>query len=214
MIQRFLGGGFGGRHSSARRAATQTVDSASSAADHASSMGVPRGLKATHSPVTPTNEFFVPQDDWSLVSKVAVASLTSQGTMGGIIVTGAVYGAVYAYERLTWTSQAKCREFKRQYVDHAARKLRLIVDMTSANCSHQVQQELSSTFARLCHLVDETTGEMKDDIKRIDAELAAMEENAARSKVLKNQASFITNKLEMFEQTYLADGSGGASGSE
>ena len=34
--------------------------------------------------------------------------------------------------------QAKCREFKRQYVDHAARKLRLIVDMTSANCSHQV----------------------------------------------------------------------------
>ena len=32
--------------------------------------------------------------------------------------------------------------------------------------------------------------------------------------VLKNQASFITNKLEMFEQTYLADGSGGASGSE
>ena len=92
---------------------------------------------------------------------------------------------------------------------------------------------MSSTFARLCHLVDETTGEMKDDIKRIDAELAAMEENAARSKVskrlldsfdisntsyfyqvLKNQASFITNKLEMFEQTYLADGSGGASGSE
>ena len=46
-----------------------------------------------------------------------------------------------------------------------------------------MQQELSSTFARLCHLVDETTGEMKDDIKRIDAELAAMEENAARSKV-------------------------------
>ena len=35
--------------------------------------------------------------------------------------------------------QAKCREFKRQYVDHAARKLRLIVDMTSANCSHQVR---------------------------------------------------------------------------
>ena len=72
MIQRFLGGGFGGRHSSARRAATQTVDSAS-AADQMSSMGVPRGLKATHSPVTPTNEFFVPQDDWSLVSKVTAS---------------------------------------------------------------------------------------------------------------------------------------------
>ena len=59
-----------------------------------------------------------------------------------IVVAGAVYGSLYGYERLTWTTQAKCRAFKQQYVDHAARKLRLIVDMTSANCSHQVQQEL------------------------------------------------------------------------
>merc|ERR1712117_507402 len=160
----------------------------------------------------------IPVDDWSLVSKLALASVSSQGTMGGLLVgglllktvgwrviavSGAIYGAVYLYERVTWTNQAKLKEFKRQYVDHAARKLRLIVDMTSANCSHQVQQELSSTFARLCHLVDETTGEMKDDIKRIDAELAAMEENAARAKVLRNQAAFLSNKLEMFESTYL-----------
>merc|ERR1719210_3105221 len=191
--------------------------------------GVPRPMSNFSSPETPSNEFVIPSDDWSLVTKVALASLSSQGTMGGLLVgglllktvgwrviavSGAIYGTVYLYERITWTNQAKLKEFKKQYVDHAARKLRLIVDMTSANCSHQVQQELSSTFARLCHLVDETTGEMKDDIKRIDAELAAMEENAARSKVLKTQASFITNKLEMFEQTYLADGSGGASGSE
>ena len=124
------------------------------------------------------------------VSKVAVASLTSQGTMGGlivgglllksvgwrvIIVTGAVYGAVYAYERLTWTSQvvhsisavqlielsfnvstmlqAKCREFKRQYVDHAARKLRLIVDMTSANCSHQVRN-FTPAFSNLAEMLN------------------------------------------------------------
>lgn len=57
-----------------------------------------------------------------------------------IAVTGAVYGALYMYERLTWTNKAKEREFKRQYVDHATKKLRLIVDLTSANCSHQVQQ--------------------------------------------------------------------------
>lgn len=30
--------------------------------------------------------------------------------------------------------------FKKQYVSHASKKLRLIVDLTSANCSHQVQQ--------------------------------------------------------------------------
>jgi mitofusin len=57
-----------------------------------------------------------------------------------IVISGVVYGALYLYERLTWTNKAKEREFKRQYVEHATRKLRLIVDLTSANCSHQVQQ--------------------------------------------------------------------------
>ena len=157
-------------------------------------------------------------DDWSIVSKVAIATITSQGTMGGLLVgglllktvgwraiaiTSAIYGGIYAYERLTWTNTAKCREFKRQYVDHAARKLRLVVDMTSANCSHQVQQELSSTFARLCHLVDETTTDLKEGIDSVEQTLQRLDEGANRSKVLKNQANFIANKLDLFDRSYL-----------
>merc|ERR1712083_1071988 len=157
-------------------------------------------------------------DDWSIVSKVAIAAISSQGTMGGLLVGGlllktigwraiaissAVYGGLYVYERLTWTNTAKCREFKRQYVDHAARKLRLVVDMTSANCSHQVQQELSSTFARLCHMVDESTTEMKDSARQIEQSVKELEEASSKAKVLRNQASFLSNKLEMFESTYL-----------
>ena len=110
---------------------------------------------------------------------------------------------VYLYERITWTNQAKLKEFKRQYVDHAARKLRLIVDMTSANCSHQVQQELSSTFARLCHMVDESTTEMKDSARQIEQSVKELEETGTRAKVLKNQATFLNNKLELFESSYL-----------
>ena len=90
-----------------------------------------------------------------------------------VALSGALYGTIYAYERLTWTNQvifvfeltyytlkftshnrtclskivqAKLKEFKRQYVDHAARKLRLIVDMTSANCSHQVLTHGTTVF--------------------------------------------------------------------
>ena len=111
------------------------------------------------------------------------------------------------YFRLTWTNNAKCKEFKRQYVDHCVRKLRLVVDMTSANCSHQVQQELSSTFARLCHLVDETTNEMRDNIAKTDAKLDKLDEASNKSKMLKNQASFIANKLELFDKTYLREAS-------
>merc|ERR1711899_9441 len=184
---------------------------------------VPRGLGSPGSPQTPTNEYTQPQDDWSLMSKVAIGALTSQGTMGGLLVGGlllktvgwrviafsvGIYGGVYMYERMTWTNNAKCKEFKRQYVDHAARKLRLVVDMTSANCSHQVQQELSSTFARLCHLVDETTNEMADNINRIDNKLRRLEDASSKSKKLKNQANFIANKLELFDQNYFAGGSG------
>jgi mitofusin len=130
--------------------------------------GFPR-QSSYSTPETPSNEFFLPQDEWGLMSKLAIASVSSQGTMGGLLVggllfktvgwrvlafSGGLYGCVYLYERLTWTNQvvmfvnvmltlthdwqAKLKEFKRQYVEHAARKLRLIVDMTSANCSHQV----------------------------------------------------------------------------
>ena len=120
-----------------------------------------------------------------------------------IAVSLTVYGAVYGYERLTWTNQAKLKEFKRQYVEHAARKLRLIVDMTSANCSHQVQQELSSTFARLCHMVDESTTEMKDTARQTERSMKELEETGTRAKVLKNQATFLNNKLELFESSYL-----------
>merc|ERR1719228_1819580 len=152
------------------------------------------------------------------MSKLALASISSQGTMGGLLlgglllktvgwrviaVSGGLYGCVYLYERLTWTNQAKLKEFKRQYVEHAARKLRLIVDMTSANCSHQVQQELSSTFARLCHLVDESTADMKEELKQIDKCIKHLEEVCTRSKVQRNEASFLAANLDKFRHNYL-----------
>lgn len=75
-----------------------------------------------------------------IYSFVALAQLLKTVGWRVVAATGLVYGALYAYERLTWTSKAQERVFKRQYVAHAGRKLRLIIDLTSANCSHQVQQ--------------------------------------------------------------------------
>lgn len=51
-----------------------------------------------------------------------------------------LYGLLYVYERLTWTTKAKERAFKRQFVDYASEKLQLIISYTGSNCSHQVQQ--------------------------------------------------------------------------
>lgn len=168
--------------------------------------------------VTSTPTFPARSDDWSLASKIAMASVSSQGTMGGLIVAGfmlktigwrliavvgTIYGALYLYERLTWTNAAKEREFKRQYVSHATKKLKLIVDLTSANCSHQVQQELSSTFARLCHLVDETTDEMGSDLTKIASTIRILEEATNSAKVLRNKANYLTSELDLFDTAYL-----------
>lgn len=57
-----------------------------------------------------------------------------------IALSASMYGLLYLYERLTWTTKAKERSLKRQFVDYASEKLQLIVSFTSANCSHQVQQ--------------------------------------------------------------------------
>ncbi|XP_042242774.1 transmembrane GTPase Marf-like isoform X2 [Homarus americanus] len=180
---------------------------------------IPRSVPMT--PLTPSNEpqFGLPQDDWSIISRFAVASVGSQGTMGLaltlglmfktvgwrlIVLTGGVYGCLYAYERLTWTNKAKERVFKKQYVDHATRKLRLIVDLTSHNCSHQVQQELSGTFARLCRLVDESTSEMQRDVRSLEREVQQLEDITATAKKHRNKAHYLVNELDIFQQTYLS----------
>ncbi|XP_011500793.1 PREDICTED: transmembrane GTPase Marf isoform X1 [Ceratosolen solmsi marchali] len=168
--------------------------------------------------VSTPNCFPAATDDWPLATKVAIASITSQGTMGGLLIvgfmlktigwrlialTGGIYGALYLYERLIWTNKAKEQVFKKQYVEHATKKLKLIVDLTSSNCSYQVQQELLSTFARLCHFVDETVSEMDKETQKINATLHSLEEAGTKAKVLRNKANYLANELDLFDSAYL-----------
>ncbi|XP_045445695.1 transmembrane GTPase Marf [Melitaea cinxia] len=157
-------------------------------------------------------------EEWGMISKFALGALTSQGTMGGLLLsglllktvgwrvvalTGLLYGALYAYERCTWTTRAQERVFKRQYVAHAGRKLRLIVDLTSANCSHQVQQELSTMFARLCRLVDEATTEMDTELTEVKEAIKMLEAASTSAKKLRNKANYLSHELELFDDAFL-----------
>ncbi|XP_018800285.1 PREDICTED: transmembrane GTPase Marf isoform X2 [Bactrocera latifrons] len=160
----------------------------------------------------------ITQEQLSVISRFALASVGSQGTVGGLIVAGimlktigwrvllgvgALYGCIYLYERLSWTNSAKERAFKSQYVRHATKKLKMIVDLTSANCSHQVQQELSSTFARLCRLVDNATTDMNEELKSLESQLTVLESNQKQLKLLRNKANYIQNELDIFENNYI-----------
>ncbi|KAM9797196.1 mitofusin-1b [Syngnathus typhle] len=158
------------------------------------------------------------QEDLMVAMATNAASLTSRTSMSAIVVGGVVwktvgwrligmmaslYGLLYLYERLTWTTKAKERTLKRQFVDYATDKLQLIVSFTSTNCSHQVQQEMATTFARLCHLVEQTQKELEAEIRQLSANINQLESVQLRSKRLRHKASEMERLLETFTKQYL-----------
>uniref|UniRef100_A0A4W5KD70 Fzo/mitofusin HR2 domain-containing protein n=1 Tax=Hucho hucho TaxID=62062 RepID=A0A4W5KD70_9TELE len=141
------------------------------------------------------------QEDLMMSMATNLASLASRTSMSMVIVGGVVwrtvgwrlialsasmYGLLYLWEKLTWTTKAKERALKRQFVDYATEKLQLIVSFTSANCSHQVQQEMATTFARLCQQVDLTKRELEGEISRLTAKVQTLETVQSRSKTLRS----------------------------
>ncbi|XP_016407830.1 mitofusin-1-like [Sinocyclocheilus rhinocerous] len=114
-----------------------------------------------------------------------------------------LYGMLYLYEKLTWTTKAKERALKKQFVDYATEKLQMIISFTSSNCSHQVQQEIASTFARLCQQVDITQKELENGIQRLTDKIQKLETVQKRSKVLRHKATALEKQLEDFSSQYL-----------
>lgn len=71
-----------------------------------------------------------------------------------IVVTTVVYGALYAYEYLTWTNKAKERAFKAQYVRYARKGLQDCVPIISQHIANSVEQKMATTFGKLKEEVD------------------------------------------------------------
>ncbi|KAM9275108.1 mitofusin-1 isoform 3-T6 [Cariama cristata] len=181
---------------------------------------IPRPLATTPSAaslpaVTPEN---VSHDDFVVPLVMSLASLTSRTSMSIIVVGGVIwrtvgwklislslsmYGLLYLYERLTWTTKAKERAFKQQFVNYATEKLQMIVSLTSANCSHQVQQEMATTFARLCQQVDITQKNLEKEIDRLSKEIDQLENIQSNSKHLRNKAIHLENELDRFTKHFL-----------
>ncbi|XP_014794289.1 PREDICTED: mitofusin-1 isoform X2 [Calidris pugnax] len=181
---------------------------------------IPRPLAATPSAaslpaLTPESSA---QDDFMVPLVMSLASLTSRTSMSIIVVGGVIwrtvgwklislslsmYGLLYLYERLTWTTKAKERAFKQQFVNYATEKLQMIVSLTSANCSHQVQQEMATTFARLCQQVDITQQNLEKEIARLSKEIDQLENIQSSSKQLRNKAIHLENELDGFTKHFL-----------
>ncbi|XP_052424678.1 mitofusin-1b [Carassius gibelio] len=152
----------------------------------------------------------------SMVSNLAsVASRTSVSVIivGGVVwrtigwrliaLSMSLYGTLYLYEKLTWTTKAKERALKKQFVDYATERLQMIIGFTGSNCSNQVQQEIASTFARLCQQVDITQKDLENDIQRLTDKIQKLETVQKQSKVLRHKATALEKQLEDFSSQYL-----------
>ncbi|KAL0603347.1 Mitofusin-2 [Plecturocebus cupreus] len=172
------------------------------------------------------------QEELMVSMVTGLASLTSRTSMGILVVGGVVseqfcsgrwgggqvwkavgwrlialsfglYGLLYVYERLTWTTKAKERAFKRQFVEHASEKLQLVISYTGSNCSHQVQQELSGTFAHLCQQVDVTRENLEQEIAAMNKKIEVLDSLQSKAKLLRNKAGWLDSELNMFTHQYL-----------
>ncbi|XP_077204449.1 mitofusin-1 [Paroedura picta] len=183
-------------------------------------LALPRSVAST--PCAASTPILAPENpsqEELMVSLVTnLASLTSRTSMTVIIVGGVVwrtvgwkvislslslYGLLYLYERLTWTTRAKERAFKQQFVNYATEKLQLIVTFTSRNCSHQVQQEMATTFARLCQQVDITERNLEREIAQLSKEVDQLEKIQSNSKQLRKKAVQLEEELDGFTKQFL-----------
>lgn len=173
------------------------------------------GRTATSSQVNSTCEMLRrPEGDEVAAAVITgLASVTSRtGTLvviaGGLIwktvgwkfiaLCAGLYSGVYVIERLRWNNGAKEKAFKKQFVEYATEKLHLVVSFTSANCSIQVQQELSSSFVKLKSLVQRAKESLEENIIELCKEITRLEKIENEAKILRNKASWFESELSQF----------------
>uniref|UniRef100_A0A8C6UHX4 Mitofusin 2 n=1 Tax=Neogobius melanostomus TaxID=47308 RepID=A0A8C6UHX4_9GOBI len=159
----------------------------------------PLALTPVNPSMPPFPQGSVTQEELMVSMVTGLASLTSRTSMGVLVVGGVIwkavgwrlialsfglYGLLYVYERLTWTTKAKERAFKRQFVDYASEKLQLIVSYTGSNCSHQVQ-ELAGMFAQLCQQVDVTRQNLEDEVTEMNNKIEQLDSLQSKAKLLR-----------------------------
>ncbi|KAL7991004.1 hypothetical protein Chor_014434 [Crotalus horridus] len=174
-------------------------------------LAIPRSLASTPCTSAPSLTPESASQEELMVSLITnLASLTSRTSMTVLILGGLVislslsmYGVLYLYERFTWTVKAKERAFKQQFVNYATEKLQQIINLTSANCSHQVQQEMATTFARLCQQVDITETNLEKEIGRLSQKITQLEKIQNTSKHLRKKAVCLEDEFDGFSKDFL-----------
>ncbi|XP_068196652.1 mitofusin-1 isoform X7 [Antennarius striatus] len=181
-------------------------------------IGVANAKRALSSPDPHLQDNSTFKDEMLVSIATGLISVTSRASMTVLVIGGVVcrsvgwrviavslslYGLLYLYEKLTWTNASRERVLKQQFVEHAARRLRAVVPVSSSACGQQVYKELSSTFNRLTQRVDLSEAELEGNIRQLSFRIQRLENIQRRSKAFRNRATELETQLETFSLRYL-----------
>lgn len=156
--------------------------------------------KSTLAPNTIVERLLInPPQSPTTVGSLAVGGILVR-TVGWrvIVVTTVIYGALYAYEYLTWTNAAKERTFKAQYVKYARKGLQDCVPIISRHIANSVEQKMVHTFSEVKEEIDLRSQEVGVRVNFLRSSLEKLECCERFTKELLDENNVLMTELVAF----------------
>lgn len=121
-----------------------------------------------------------------------------------IAVTTVIYGALYAYEYLTWTNSAKERIFKAQYVRYVRRNLKDCLPIITQHIANSLEQKMTGTLCKVKQEVDAEKDEVINQIDLLKASLSKLNLCDEFTQTVLSENDIILKELVNFAATFLS----------
>ncbi|MFH4976209.1 hypothetical protein AB6A40_002918 [Gnathostoma spinigerum] len=146
------------------------------------------------------------------------ASYVANGGLGLIVIGGivyrtlgwkviaagaALYGGLYALERLRWNSGAKEQHYKDQFRSHLSERMRNVASTHTAQCETQALKEMERVFCGLKSTVGELHEKTKAQLEAMRENIQKIERVAKGLNQIKGKTTFLSTDLDRFESDYL-----------
>ncbi|CAD5211562.1 unnamed protein product [Bursaphelenchus okinawaensis] len=136
---------------------------------------------------------------------VLVSTLIYKSVGWKVIGSGvAVYGGLYAVERLRWNSAAKEQHLKDQVRAHLSAGMKQMGGIHTTQCENQVSQELNEVHHGLKITVGGVHKEMKDSCDAITNRIGIVDEVVKQLSSLKGKTNFLLSSIDAFATKFLA----------
>lgn len=136
---------------------------------------------------------------------VAIVGALIYKSVGWRVIAGgvAVYGGLYAIERLRWNASAKEQHLKDQFRSHLSTRLRQVGNIHTTQCEAQVVRELDQVHQGLKAGVASAHREMKENIDSASKGMEQLDEVVKGLSSIRGKTNFLSSSLEAFATKFL-----------